>query len=189
VVGVAVLIAGSCSTILASVYPASANISIERRMIPPTHGCREMAILVNRSHERRIGVHILKIQHLFSGSLSETFFVSLRPDDRVSLGCSWFRGALQRTSYEIIHAEYSQRRHRNVDDWPDHCVGEGDGFRTAPGHPDCCEGLIAVSPSELDNQGECKERIGRRVCIRCGDGVCGEGENRCRCPEDCTEER
>jgi hypothetical protein len=23
------------------------------------------------------------------------------------------------------------------------------------------------------------------VCVVCGDGVCGEGENRCVCPEDC----
>ncbi len=23
------------------------------------------------------------------------------------------------------------------------------------------------------------------VCVTCGDGTCGEGENRCVCPEDC----
>jgi hypothetical protein len=28
--------------------------------------------------------------------------------------------------------------------------------------------------------------IGTQMCARCGDGVCGIGENQCNCKQDCT---
>jgi hypothetical protein len=56
----------------------------------------------------------------------------------------------------------------------------------------CCEGLIGVAinnvplpsglcPSVLPSYGT------QFYCIKCGDGICGEKENKCNCPEDCNE--
>lgn len=57
----------------------------------------------------------------------------------------------------------------------------------------CCSGLISVAPNikELDYQAGkyCNEiypSVGTQfICINCGDGVCGAGENRCNCSKDC----
>lgn len=50
----------------------------------------------------------------------------------------------------------------------------------------CCPGLSAVAATGPGSAG-CT-RIAPpsiQVCVRCGDGVCGAGENRCNCPKDC----
>lgn len=71
------------------------------------------------------------------------------------------------------------------------CYNEGERFNTLE-TPDatCCEGLTRISWSFPE------EPIGRPdscvapdcpcyICTKCGDGVCGEGENWCNCGEDC----
>lgn len=55
-----------------------------------------------------------------------------------------------------------------------------------PSEPTCCAGLEAVTPMELDDAGLCQALIGGAVCVACGDGACGPGENECVCPEDCA---
>jgi hypothetical protein len=58
----------------------------------------------------------------------------------------------------------------------------------------CCDGLVEREPMVETTQvfdgypegcgpGPAPPSI--LVCVACGDGVCGEGENRCVCPEDC----
>jgi len=60
----------------------------------------------------------------------------------------------------------------------------------------CCEGLQQKEPMiETDDgpsdypdgcgPGEAPPSI--LVCVACGDGICGSAENRCICPEDCTQ--
>jgi hypothetical protein len=59
----------------------------------------------------------------------------------------------------------------------------------------CCDGLTQKEPMVETTEvydgypegcGPGPEPVSFLVCVDCGDGVCGEGENRCVCPEDCT---
>lgn len=69
------------------------------------------------------------------------------------------------------------------------CIPEG-GIFFPGGTETCCEGLVAVPECEVIGEGDnpctpsclCKESL---VCIACGDGICGDGENVCTCAEDC----
>ena len=58
----------------------------------------------------------------------------------------------------------------------------------------CCDGLTATEPMVETTEiydgypagcGPGPEPVSFLVCVACGDGVCGEGENRCVCPADC----
>jgi len=47
----------------------------------------------------------------------------------------------------------------------------------------CCEGLQeGIIFSDIE---ECSPMLDAAVCIDCPNGICGAGENRCNCPEDC----
>ena len=54
---------------------------------------------------------------------------------------------------------------------------------------DCCPGLVRRCGVEFFD-GSC-DMEGKNsiyslpICVPCGDGVCGNFENRCNCPEDC----
>jgi hypothetical protein len=52
----------------------------------------------------------------------------------------------------------------------------------------CCPGLTKVHSEEVA-MGETRCQMAATpstfICVMCGDGICGEFENRCRCPEDC----
>jgi hypothetical protein len=66
------------------------------------------------------------------------------------------------------------------------CVKEGGRGIKSRGY-ECCEGLSAISLSEPDSFGGC---IGTYpddffVCAKCGNAICGSGENICNCPTDC----
>ena len=76
--------------------------------------------------------------------------------------------------------------------------GDLGGGKPVPGSvpAQCCPGLqmrfgrvlgTDVPPS-LNPQGdECfAEIFTPYFCVACGDGICGAGENFCRCPEDCS---
>lgn len=52
----------------------------------------------------------------------------------------------------------------------------------------CCSGLSKTHPDVVSDVGaECQSTAtpSMFICVRCGDGVCDEFENRCRCPADC----
>lgn len=70
---------------------------------------------------------------------------------------------------------------------PSTCVEEGGTVPVVPNAPECCDGLTKVSCSKADDNGECTPCLGASVCVKCGDGNCGKGENKCNCPEDCKE--
>ncbi|MEA1924632.1 MAG: hypothetical protein U9M95_02070 [Candidatus Altiarchaeota archaeon] len=66
------------------------------------------------------------------------------------------------------------------------CVGEGGFYAVVPGHLDCCPGLTPISCDSPDVEGICHgDCVGAQFCTYCGDGVCGLGENKCNCPQDC----
>ncbi|RLE46581.1 hypothetical protein DRJ22_01575 [Candidatus Woesearchaeota archaeon] len=63
---------------------------------------------------------------------------------------------------------------------PETCRKEGE-----TGFGPCCEGLTAVAcyaENDCNIIGTCGT-----VCVKCGDGVCGPGENQCVCPRDCLD--
>ena len=71
------------------------------------------------------------------------------------------------------------------------CIEEGEIF-SVDEHPDfipqCCTDLESTQKYEIiDN--ECERSFDLAVCINCDNGECGPGENKCNCPEDCSEER
>ncbi len=75
------------------------------------------------------------------------------------------------------------------------CIPEGEGFLGQPEEFQCCPGLVAVadceempcdptSPDCDDFYCSCPKCL-CFVCVACGDGICGLGENKCNCPKDC----
>ena len=80
------------------------------------------------------------------------------------------------------------------------CVAEGSRFSARDPALRCCRGLTRVEAYSLADEGsgstfgelppDC-EAAGPpdiKMCTRCGDGVCGEGENHCNCETDCPRE-
>ena len=71
------------------------------------------------------------------------------------------------------------------------CAGEGEMISIMP-LPDpeakiylCCEGLKQGGAFSDDGDGKCYPIMDAAVCIDCPNGICGPGENKCNCPEDC----
>jgi len=83
---------------------------------------------------------------------------------------------------------------------PNHCVDVGcvpeGGYIPGAISPEyrnhmateCCQGLSAIEPSQRFDQNCNRVPIAGEpsgVCTKCGNGVCGPGENKCNCPQDC----
>ena len=69
------------------------------------------------------------------------------------------------------------------------CAKEGESVPVVPGALKCCEGLTKISCARPDANGNCPEGcVGASICANCGNGICGLGENKCNCPEDCKEQ-
>ena len=56
---------------------------------------------------------------------------------------------------------------------------------------DCCDGLVkrcgvAFFDGRCDMEGK-NSVYNLPICIPCGDGICGQFEDRCNCPEDCQQ--
>ena len=71
------------------------------------------------------------------------------------------------------------------------CVQEGEMIRGMGEKDDkeCCPGLIEVLDQwDLDDLGNCLALDNYSYyCLKCGDGSCRMGENKCNCPRDCPE--
>ena len=70
------------------------------------------------------------------------------------------------------------------------CIPESNTVNTS-GMQKCCAGLKAISCAQPNSQGECHNEdfnCDSFPCANCGNGICGLGENKCNCPEDCKEE-
>ncbi len=76
-----------------------------------------------------------------------------------------------------------------------HGVGEGEKiegsstslFSFSIGR-ECKPGLKAIGDAIYSKDGVCGYPLcDCYVCTKCGDGVCGKGENHCNCKEDCKE--
>ena len=78
------------------------------------------------------------------------------------------------------------------------CIKEGNLIFPESGS-NCCNGLtnienyqpksVVKGNGETSDAVECEiNRIDEGLCIKCGDGQCGFGENICNCPQDCEPE-
>ena|GEM_PF-2105252 len=65
------------------------------------------------------------------------------------------------------------------------CIGEGQSVAVYPGAPPCCAGMTLIGCSTPLSSGGCSQCVGSSICAKCGNGVCGLGENHCNCPADC----
>ena len=66
------------------------------------------------------------------------------------------------------------------------CVPAGGTFPVVPDAPECCAGLEPSAMFDLGPDGACWPLDGAGICIACGDGTCGAGEDACNCPADCA---
>jgi len=68
------------------------------------------------------------------------------------------------------------------------CVKEGEsGNARTYSIKKCCQGLTEIKLDSPIN-GECEKVMDGFGCTKCGDGICGKGENYCNCPGDCKTE-
>ncbi|MCX6800890.1 MAG: Kazal-type serine protease inhibitor family protein [Candidatus Diapherotrites archaeon] len=75
----------------------------------------------------------------------------------------------------------------------ENCAKEGEGIcntcTPGSGPTECCTGLTKITPaSKLNDDCTLKNIVGGQssVCTHCGDDICGTGENKCNCPQDCN---
>jgi len=88
---------------------------------------------------------------------------------------------------EITDSDLTNKKFGNHE--LEECIPEGESGPVIPDGPECCEGLTAISCDQPDQYGECSEPCsGAFYCTYCGNGICGLGENKCNCPEDCEED-
>lgn len=78
------------------------------------------------------------------------------------------------------------------EEWLKECAEEGESRCSPCGCRECCSGLVSrqsLHPyrNTATNEVVCLENMTAYVCVRCGDGVCGKGEDWCICPEDCDK--
>lgn len=71
-------------------------------------------------------------------------------------------------------------------------IGEGEGFsgeNTLVGKYACKPGLKPVDNAIYSGGkfGCAIPMCDCEICTKCGDGICGKGENHCNCPKDCKE--
>lgn len=68
------------------------------------------------------------------------------------------------------------------------CRAQGEDVEAKVICAHCCAGLERVAPQARNDAGACEETAPPSlfVCVACGDGVCGPGENGCVCPADCN---
>jgi hypothetical protein len=68
------------------------------------------------------------------------------------------------------------------------CAKEGEEIsHDIQNFDECCTGLSEIRNYEIEND-KCLITLGVTTCSNCGNGVCGLGENKCNCPEDCNSE-
>ena len=91
-----------------------------------------------------------------------------------------------------IIGEYSKSETENkilkpVNQETKSCVEEGEKFYLKPGEPKekkCCNDLKTGAVYSIIED-KCIPETVAFVCVNCPNYICGLGENRCNCPEDC----
>ncbi|HAI98732.1 TPA: hypothetical protein DCL30_04325 [Candidatus Peribacteria bacterium] len=71
---------------------------------------------------------------------------------------------------------------------PGACIVEGASGPVIQNAPQCCVGLTQISRAIPGGGDQCIMMMGSFTCTKCGDGLCGAGENHCNCEVDCPSE-
>lgn len=70
------------------------------------------------------------------------------------------------------------------------CTEEGGIECNVLGCNPCCGSLEdrdVLTIVDMSGELTCVEEMAQQICVNCGDGICGIGEDWCICPEDCEE--
>jgi len=112
-----------------------------------------------------------------SGKYRVIFYYSL---ENISRFDPYFKKRIKIYSNEFIIKEPTSKK----------CIPEGGTLFPNDGNK-CCVGLSPRWNYEIQEDGSCKSISGssghQLICVKCGNGVCGEGENGCNCPKDCKD--
>jgi hypothetical protein len=65
------------------------------------------------------------------------------------------------------------------------CFAEGEQFEDVAPEDKCCAKLVPIKVAFPEGEGCTQPNCPCFVCTKCGNGLCGEGENWCNCPNDC----
>jgi hypothetical protein len=67
------------------------------------------------------------------------------------------------------------------------CINHGEVLQVVDDY-ECCSGLTEETFCFFEeSEGQCScPSEGTKLCINCGNGECGPGEDECMCPEDCN---
>ncbi|MBU4481784.1 hypothetical protein KKH59_05780 [Patescibacteria group bacterium] len=75
--------------------------------------------------------------------------------------------------------------------WRKECSEEGENLCGPCGCKSCCSGLVKRDVTypyrNKNNEVFCLEEMIVHTCVKCGDKICGKGEDWCICPEDCQK--
>lgn len=75
--------------------------------------------------------------------------------------------------------------------WRKECAEEGESLCSACGCKRCCPGSVKREVTHpyrnKNNEVFCLEEMKAYTCVKCGDKICGKGEDWCICPEDCLK--
>ncbi len=75
-----------------------------------------------------------------------------------------------------------------TEETPIECIGEGEKGSLF-NDDTCCPGLKQIANSFSEGDTCLAPSDGSFICTNCGNGICGDKENNCNCPEDCKEEK
>jgi hypothetical protein len=127
---------------------------------------------------------------MYSGTM--TVFFHNQTEFRVHVSSSAVRTAGQEiidqmlSSFRFIEIEKTE-----CEKWREQCAKEGEGLCSACGCRNCCSGLVSRDSyhpwKTKDNEIVCLENMTAQICVKCGDKICGKGEDWCICPEDCSK--
>jgi hypothetical protein len=70
---------------------------------------------------------------------------------------------------------------------PVECIDDGEVGVSFVTSDVCCAGLVKISNAHFGNGGCVAPTDGSFICSKCGNGVCGAGENYCNCNDCCKE--
>ena len=70
--------------------------------------------------------------------------------------------------------------------WMHMPVGEGGEYISFDKENRCAEGLRPIAASVVSGSSCAYPKCPCHVCTKCGDSICGEGENFCNCESDCS---
>ena len=87
--------------------------------------------------------------------------------------------------------KFIEPKETECDKWRKECAEEGENLCSPCGCKSCCPGLVKRDVTypyrNKNNEVFCLEEMTAYTCVKCGDKICGKGEDWCICPEDCPK--